>query len=187
MTQTPNPSTSAASQPAPPQPPVPGTPTSTVSAPAPQPVPTAATQLLTAQLGPRALAAAVAATTSGLHTINVQLRPAQLGTVQVVATMGDHGLTVHLHAASDATREVLRSALADLQADLTAGGIGDLASLDVSDHAPDQQQSWNEAGESSPGGGSRADARAPLTAAAEPLAVPRLLPTAHDRRVDLRV
>ncbi|MGN6612905.1 MAG: flagellar hook-length control protein FliK [Angustibacter sp.] len=161
-------------------------PTSSATPPAPQPVPSAATQLLTAQLGPRALAAAVAATTSGLHTINVQLRPAQLGTVQVTATMSDQGLTVHLHAATDATREVLRSALADLRADLTAGGVSDLASLDVSDHAPDQQQAWGQPGEGAGRESARPDARTPL-AAPEALAVPRLLPTAHDRRVDLRV
>ncbi|WP_460460859.1 flagellar hook-length control protein FliK, partial [Angustibacter peucedani] len=110
------------------------TPATTSSATPPVPV-----QLVTAQLGPRALAAAVAATTSGLHTISVQLRPAQLGSVQVVATMGEGGLTLHLHAATDATREVLRAALADLRTDLANGGVTDVAQLEVSDRAPDQQ------------------------------------------------
>ena len=68
-----------------------------------------------AQVSARALAAAVEATRTGLHTITVQLRPAELGAIQVVATMGAAGLSLNLHAASDVTRELLRSALADLR------------------------------------------------------------------------
>ena len=117
---------------------------------APVSAPVVPPQVLAAQLAPRAVAAALAATRTGLHTIHVQLRPAELGTIQLVATMGDDGLRLHLHAASDATREVLRSALGDLRADLTDGGITRLSSLDVSDRAPDQQPSQNRWGATPP-------------------------------------
>lgn len=107
------------------------------AAPAATPAPFVAPAIVSAQLGPQALAAAAAATKNGLHTISVQLRPAQLGSVQVVATMGPSGLSLSLHAATDATREVLRAAMADLQSDLASSGLKDV-SIQVSDQAPDQ-------------------------------------------------
>jgi flagellar hook-length control protein FliK len=95
---------------------------------------------LVAQLGPRALAAAVAATTAGIHTVTVHLRPAQLGSVQVVATLGDAGaLDVRFFAADESTRETLRAALSDLRTDLASAPGVQVGSLDVSDQAPQQQ------------------------------------------------
>jgi hypothetical protein len=55
--------------------------------------------------------------------------------VQVVATFGDAGTTVQLRAGTEATREVLRAALADLGADLAAAGAQG-TSVEVSDQAP---------------------------------------------------
>ena len=79
--------------------------------------------------------AALARAGNGVHQITVHLRQAELGTVQVVATYGDAGTTVQLRAGTEATREVLRAALADLGTDLAAAGAQD-TSVEVSDEPP---------------------------------------------------
>jgi len=99
----------------------------------PAPVSTAMAQLVGQQLG--GPVAALARAGNGVHQITVHLRPAELGAVQVVATLGDAGTTVQLRAGTDATREVLRAALADLGADLAAAGVQG-TSVEVSDQRP---------------------------------------------------
>nr|WP_284291615.1 flagellar hook-length control protein FliK [Angustibacter aerolatus] len=84
------------------------------------------------------MGAAHAATRDGVHQISVRLHPADLGVVQVVATLGEQGVQIHLHAATESTREALRHALGDLHHDLAQAGSGGV-SVDVSDHAPQQQ------------------------------------------------
>jgi hypothetical protein len=99
----------------------------------PAPVPSAVTQLVGQQLG--GPVAALARAGNGVHQITVHLRPAELGAVQVVATFGDAGTTVQLRAGTEATREVLRAALADLGTDLAAAGAQG-TSVEVSDQPP---------------------------------------------------
>lgn len=108
--------------------------------------------VVTAQLGARALAAAVQATSSGVRSITVQLRPAQLGSVQIVATMDSGGLSLRLHAASDVTRQALRAGLGDLRADLALGGINDVGRLEVSDRVPDQPSGGQQPAGQQPAG-----------------------------------
>src|SRR5919112_3936029 len=117
----------------------------------PAPVLAATAQLVGQQLG--GPVAALARAGNGVHQITVHLRPAELGAVQVVATFGDAGTTVQLRAGTDATREVLRAALADLGTDLAAAGAQG-ASVEVSDqppsHHPGTGHPGNETGRRTP-------------------------------------
>jgi len=117
----------------------------------PAPAATAMAQLVGQQLG--GPVAALARAGNGVHQITVHLRPAELGAVQVVASFGDAGTTVQLRAGTDATREVLRAALADLGTDLAAAGVQG-ASVEVSDqppsHHPGTGHPGNETGRRTP-------------------------------------
>jgi flagellar hook-length control protein FliK len=110
----------------------------------PAPVPAALAQLVGQQLG--GPVAALARAGNGMHQITVHLRPAELGAVQVVATFGDAGTTVQLRAGTEATREVMRAALAALDTDLAAAGLQG-TSVEVSDEAPAQHPGTGHPGD----------------------------------------
>jgi hypothetical protein len=140
----------------------------------PAPVLAATAQLVGQQLG--GPVAALARAGNGVHQITVHLRPAELGAVQVVATFGDAGTTVQLRAGTEATREVLRAALADLGADLAAAGAQG-TSVEVSDQAPSHHPGTGHPGDEAgrrptapathPGGTGRSRDAVPVAPTAE--------------------
>ena len=59
----------------------------------------------------------------GTHVLTVPVDPEHLGPVRIVAHIGPESVRVELLGANDASREALRSSLADLRRDLTAAGV----------------------------------------------------------------
>jgi flagellar hook-length control protein FliK len=104
-----------------------GAPTTPAAAPPPPATPPASqvAQLLTPVLsGP-----------DGSYSLSLQLYPEELGAVQVEVLLRSGEIRLALHAPDEAAQAALRSALPDLRADLTAGGLT-ATSLSVDDGRP---------------------------------------------------
>lgn len=90
-----------------------------------------ATQVLT-QLAP------VLEGPDGSYTMSLKLYPEELGAVQVEISLRGGEISVAMHAADDVSKELLRSSLADLRAQLEAHGLS-AADLSVDSGRPDER------------------------------------------------
>jgi len=115
-------------------------PTSPVDAPVATPNASASPAPVSAQLV--AHLAPLRHDSDGVQRLVVQLHPADLGAVQVVAELRNGRLDLQLNGSTEAGRDALRSALADLRRDLTGAGV-ERFSVDVGGSAADDTRSWN--------------------------------------------
>ena len=111
----------------------------TVPAPAPAPTHTSTPLPIADQLGARLTAlTGPGGLSHGRHVLTVPIDPENLGPVRIVAHIGPESVRVELVGATDASREALRGALADLRRDLAASGL--TVEVGADDGRPDGSQ-----------------------------------------------